>query len=149
MLKAFAGCCDRSPHFLVGSKRKAKGLPDDSNTEVLFPSIASFKAHPQNVNCLVAFKPRSIDVEKDEKKLKEDSAEQFDDIALKDLPTCEISLKNGLRDSSLGSEGEGVLLASCSDTIKLFNSSDFSPVATLDNGHERDIKCIAGTRKTL
>ena len=69
----------------------------------------------------------------------------FEDVALKD--STSVALTNGVSsDKGMSKDAKGAksFIASCSDTIKLFDASTCSLVGNLENGHERDIKCLAG-----
>ncbi len=157
MLNAFTGCCDRTPKFITSHKRKQQRQSTEENTEIVFPSITSFKAHPQIVNSLVIFNPNcdndnqvahTTEVPDKERCDRQDSSELREKSP--SLTDDSIALVDFGRQNAVDkvprppSEELECTLATCSDTIKLFDLNDFSNLATLDNGHERDIKCLGG-----
>ena len=132
MLTAFTSCCDRTPRFISSGRKKGKSATDDATVELVFPTISSFKAHHQNVNCLKLFKILQQNQESNED-IDEDQTNASGD-------------RNG--NARISTTNRETILASCSENIKLFdvneNSGTVNPATTLSNGHEKDVKCLTG-----
>ena len=130
MLSAFTSCCNRTPRFKSSDKKTSQSASCDATVELVLPTISSFKAHHQNVSCLKLFTifPK---LEKLENGTLEDPESSS--------TTCDTA--------ATSSDGE-VTLATCSESIKLFelkaSCGSVPPFVALSKGHDRDIKYLTG-----